>query len=65
MRARIVIAPDVNAKHGIMKDRVFEVLEEHKPRGPHLPTGYWVMGDAGKRVLLMKHEVALVDDEAP
>jgi len=55
MRVRIVIEPPVDSKHGMTRHRVCEVVER-KPRQGKQPAGYWVMGDMGRRVLVLEDE---------
>lgn len=54
-RVRVVYDPPVDPRHGVHKDRVFDVLA-HKSGEGESPAGWWVMGDDGKPVLVMNYE---------
>ena len=49
MKIKIITDVPVDAKHGITKGRIFETL-------PKDGRGQWVMGDAGEKVKIHRHE---------
>lgn len=61
MKIRLRHRLPLEDEHGMVADRVLDVLEAHVAndrRGP----GWWVMGDAGDRVLVFTHEADPVDE---
>jgi site-specific DNA-methyltransferase (adenine-specific)/modification methylase len=61
MKIRITRAPHVGTEHGITDGRVFEVIGEKReaPIGSGEQgrfIGYWVQGDAGERVAILRGE---------
>lgn len=58
MRIRMLQTIDVAHEHGIHKGRIFEVVKTRPAKG-RLRAGYWVIGDAGKPVLILDNEACL------
>jgi hypothetical protein len=58
VRIKLLCSPDVAQEHGIRRGRIMEVLSKRPPKGK-LRAGYWVMGDAGKPVLVLDNEACV------
>jgi hypothetical protein len=61
MRVRITHLPPVDHRHGVVRNRVYDVLAR-KPK-TKTPAGYWIMGDAGKPVLVLEWEAVEVPEK--
>lgn len=55
MKIKIISEPPVDASHGVVRGRVFEVLAK-KPALGKQSAGYWIMGDTGRQVLVLWNE---------
>ena len=55
----------VDPVHGMTKDREFDVID-FDPEANRRNGGvrYWVMGDAGEKVGVLKSEAEVIEDEA-
>ena len=62
MRIKLLHSLPVAPEHGMTEGRVLEVLgreAEYKNRGGN---GWWVRGDSGARVKVLKHEAEVVPE---
>ncbi len=65
MSKRIKLVKDIpiEAKHGCIKGREFNVLENPKDEDGYVDRKVWIISDAKERVLLKSREYEILDME--
>lgn len=59
MKIKLLVNLPADKKHGCRIGKVFEVLEEVKERGA---LRWWIMGDVGQKVGVLRHEAEVIED---
>jgi len=58
MKIKLLKDVPVEAKHGLTKGKIFDVIREDEGRNARI----WIMGKAGEECAVFKHEVKTIEE---